>query len=230
MIADLDLAFGTTSLDFNQDPIQGIAEALSSPERLDEVLLDRLLTKCTDRLSIFAAPVILDRDYDLSADACDMVIDVVRQNVPFVFVDLPHLWTSWSKRILMGADEVVITATPDLANLRNAKNIIDLLKQARTNDGPPRLVINMAGLPKRQEIPVKEFCQHLELQPAAIIDFDPETFSNASANGRMIEEVNKKAKSAQQHAVARHGTREPAGQRAVAKAASSRGSRRCSRS
>ena len=198
VIADLDLAFGTTSLDFNQDPIQGIAEALSSPERLDEVLLDRLLTKCTDRLSIFAAPVLLDRDYDISADACDMVIDVVRQNVPYVFVDLPHLWTSWSKRVLMGADDVVITATPDLANLRNAKNIIDLLKQARTNDGPPRLVINMAGLPKRQEIPVKEFCQHLELQPAAIIDFDPETFSNASANGRMIEEINKKAKSAQQ--------------------------------
>ena len=196
VIADLDLAFGTTSLDFNQDPIQGIAEALSSPERLDEVLLDRLLTKCTDRLSIFAAPVVLDRDYDISADACDMVIDVVRQNVPFVFVDLPHTWTAWTKRILMGADEVVITAMPDLANLRNAKNIIDLLKQARNNDGPPRLIVNMAGLPKRQEIPVKEFCQHLELQASAIIDFDPETFSNASANGRMIEEINKKAKSA----------------------------------
>ncbi len=196
VIADLDMAFGTTSLDFNQDPIQGIAEALSSPERLDEVLLDRLLTKCSDRLSIFAAPVMLDRDYDLSADACDMVIDVVRQNVPFVFIDLPHTWTAWSKRILLGADEVVITATPDLANLRNAKNIIDLLKQARTNDGPPRLILNMAGLPKRQEIPIKEFCQHLELQPTAVIDFDPETFSNASANGRMIEEVNNKAKSA----------------------------------
>ena len=196
VIADLDLAFGTTSLDFNQDPVQGIAEALSSPERLDEMLLDRLLTKCTERLSIFAAPVVLDRDYDLSADACDMVIDVVRQNVPFVMVDLLHTWTSWSKRILLGADEVVITATPDLANLRNAKNILDLVKQSRTNDGPPRLVVNMAGMPKRQEIPVKEFCQHLDLQASAIIEFDTETFSNASANGRMIEEVNKKAKCA----------------------------------
>ncbi len=194
VIADLDLAFGTTSLDFNQDPVQGIAEALSSPERLDEVLLDRLLTKCTERLSIFAAPVMLDRDYDLSADACDMVIDVVRQNVPFVMVDLPHTWTSWTKRLLLSADEVVITATPDLANLRNAKNIVDLVRQSRSNDGPPKLIINMAGTPKRQEIPVKEFCQHLDLQAAAIIEYDAETFSNASANGRMIEEVSAKAK------------------------------------
>ena len=70
----------------------------------------------------------LDRDYDISPDACDMVIDVVRQNVPFVAVDLPHGWSPWSKRVLLQADEVVITAVPDLANLRNAKNIVDLLK------------------------------------------------------------------------------------------------------
>jgi pilus assembly protein CpaE len=194
VIADLDLAFGTTGLDFNQDPVQGIADALSSPERLDEMLLDRLLTKCSEHLSIFAAPVVLDRDYDFSADACDMVIDVVRQNVPFVAVDLPHTWTAWTKRILLGADEVVITATPDLANLRNAKNIIDLLKQSRNNDGPPHLIINMLGVPKRQEISVKEFCQHLDLQASAVFEFDSETFSNASANGQMIEEINKKSK------------------------------------
>ena len=71
-IADLDLAFGTTGLDFNQDPVQGIAEALAAPERLDDQLLDRLLTKCSEHLSIFAAPVVLDRDYDISADACEL--------------------------------------------------------------------------------------------------------------------------------------------------------------
>lgn len=194
IIADLDLAFGTTGLDFNQDPVQGIAEALSSPERLDEVLLDRLLTKCSEHLSIFAAPVVLDRDYDLSADACDMVLDVVRQNVPYVAVDLPHLWTSWSKRILMQADEVVITAEPDLANLRNAKNIVDLLKSSRKNDTAPHLVINMLGTPKRPEISVKEFEQALGINALAVIDFDSETFGQAANNGQMIEEMNAKAK------------------------------------
>jgi pilus assembly protein CpaE len=198
VIADLDLAFGTTGLDFNQDPVQGIADALSSPERLDEMLLDRLLTKCTDHLSIFAAPVVLDRDFELSPEACDAVIEVVRRNVPYVAVDLPHTWTSWCKRILLDADEVVITANPDLANLRNAKNIIDLLKQSRTNDGPPLLVVNMVGVPKRQEISVKEFCQNLELQPAAVIEFDGDSFSNAATNGQMIEELNKKAKATAQ--------------------------------
>lgn len=197
VVADLDLAFGTTGLDFNQDPIQGIAEALSTPERLDEVLLDRLLTKCSDHLSIFAAPVMLDRDYDISPDSCDMVIDVVRQSVPFVAIDLPHTWTPWVKRILLQSDQVVITAVPDLANLRNAKNVLDLLKQSRKNDAQPHLIINMSSMPKRPEIPLADFEDALGIEASAVIDFDSETFGQASNNGQMIEELNPSAKAAQ---------------------------------
>ena len=197
VIADMDLAFGTTGLDFNQDPVQGIAEALASPERLDEMLLDRLLTTCSDHLSIFAAPVVLDRDYEISPESCEIVLDIVRQNVPFVTVDLPHTWTAWTKRVLLSADEVVITAVPDLANLRNAKNVLDLLRQARHHDGLPHLVLNMVNMPKRPEITVKEFCQNLDLKPAAVIDFDAESFGQAANNGQMIEELSKKAKAVQ---------------------------------
>lgn len=193
VIADLDLAFGTAGLDFNQDPVQGIADALASPERLDEVLLDRLLTKCSEKLSIFAAPVILDRDHDIAPDACDTVLDIVRQSVPYVTVDLPHNWSAWTKRVLLQADEVVITAEPDLANLRNAKNIIDLLKTARKNDSQPRLIINRVNMPKRPEITVKEFEANLGLKATSVIDFDIETFGQAANNGQMIEEVNAKA-------------------------------------
>ena len=196
-IADLDLAFGTTGLDFNQDPVQGIAEALAAPERLDDQLLDRLLTKCSEHLSIFAAPVVLDKDYDISPDACDMVIDVVRQNVPFVAVDLPHSWSPWTKRILLQADEVIITAAPDLANLRNAKNIVDLLRQSRKNDTKPHLVLNMTNVPKRQEITLKEFEQALDIKAISVIEYDCETFSQAANNGQMIEEMNAKAKAAE---------------------------------
>ena len=198
VVADLDLAFGTTGLDFNQDPVQGIADALQNPERLDEMLLDRLLTKCSERLSIFAAPVILDRDYDISADACDIVLDIVRQNVPFVAVDLPHTWTPWVKRVLFQAVRSSSPRFPDLANLR-MQNLIDLLKQNRSNDGhPPRLFMNLVKMPKRPEITVKEFSSALDVEPALVMEFDSETFGLAANNGQMIEEFSSKAKAAQQ--------------------------------
>src|SRR5262249_32139885 len=42
VVADLDLAFGTAGLDYNQDPPQGIADAVFSPDRIDTGFLDRL--------------------------------------------------------------------------------------------------------------------------------------------------------------------------------------------
>lgn len=196
VIADMDLPFGTAGLDFNQDPIQGIADALAAPERLDEVLLDRLLSRCSEHLSLFAAPIALDRAYDVDPNACEAVLDLVRESVPWVTIDVPHLWTAWAKDVVLKADHVVMTAMPDLASLRNTKNLADQLKSARPNDRPPMLVLNQVGVPKRPEIPVKDFGQAIELDPSIIIDFDAQLFGTAANNGQMIEEVAAKAKAA----------------------------------
>jgi len=196
VIADMDLPFGTAGLDFNQDPLQGIADALSAPERLDQVLLDRLLSRCSEHLSLFAAPIALDKAYDVDAKVCETVLDVVRENVPCVAIDVPHLWTAWAKDVVLKADHVVMTAMPDLASLRNTKNLADQLKSARPNDRPPLLVLNQVGVPKRPEIPVKDFGQAIELEPRVVIEFDAQLFGTAANNGQMIEEVSEKAKAA----------------------------------
>ena len=198
VIADFDLPFGTAGLDFNQDPPQGLADALASPERLDEKLLDRLLSRCSDHLSLFAAPSTLDRPYDIDPESCDTVLDVVRENVPWIAVDVPHLWTAWAKQVVLRADHVVLTAVPDLANLRNAQNLVDQLKGSRPNDRPSILVLNQVGMPKRPEIPVEEFGRalELELEPKVIIDFDAQLFGTAANNAQMIEEVADKSKAA----------------------------------
>ena len=95
ILADLDLPFGTAGLDFNLDPPQGIADAVFGADRLDEVLLDRLLAKCEDHLSLLAAPASLDKAYDFGEPAFDQVLEIVQANVPTVVLDMPHLWTAW---------------------------------------------------------------------------------------------------------------------------------------
>src|SRR3982075_2269129 len=65
VVIDLDLAFGTAGLDYNKDPLQGIANAVFSGDRPDTAFMDRLLAKCTDNLSLLAAPATLDRGYNL---------------------------------------------------------------------------------------------------------------------------------------------------------------------
>ncbi len=198
VITDFDLPFGTAGLDFDQDPVQGIADALTAPDRLDEVLLDRLLTKCSENLSLFAAPGTLDNVYDLSAQQCSTVIDVVRSNLPYSFVDIPHMWTAWSRQMLIQADDVVITATPDLASLRNTKNLLDLIAKERANDEPPHIVLNQVNVPKRPEISLADFSRSLGAEIGAVIDFNPQLFGTAANNGQMIQEYEPRSKAADQ--------------------------------
>ncbi len=197
VIVDYDLPFGTAGLDFNQDPLQGMADALTQPERLDATLLERMMVRCTDKLSLFAAPATLDSTYEIGAEAFEEVAAKIRTTAPFVVMDLPHVWSAWMKQTLLGADDVVIVATPDLASLRNAKNLFDLIRQARPNDAPPRLVLNQVGVPGRPEIPVKDFAAALGVEPSLVLPFDPKTFGQAANNGQMVLESGAKTKTAE---------------------------------
>jgi pilus assembly protein CpaE len=196
-IADLDIPFGTAGLDFNQDSGQGISEALASPERLDDVLLDRLVIKHTNHLNLFVSPAQLDRDAAFAPESVETVLDIVRQAAPCVVVDVPHLWAPWVKHVLVAADEIIVTATPDLASLRNGKNIYDLLNQSRPNDRPLRVVLNQVGIPRKPEIPVKDFAEAMGADPALVIPFDPQLFATAGNNGQMVGELNAQSRAAQ---------------------------------
>ncbi len=170
---------------------------MAAPERLDDVLLDRLLIKCGEHLSLFAAPALLDRDYEVDAAAYEAVIDQVRSSTPCVIVDLPHAWSAWARNTLASADEIVIIATPDLASLRNAKNMIDVLKARRPNDPPPKLVINQMGVPKKPEIPVKEFATAVGCEPSLVLPFDPQLFGTSANNGQMLAEIQPASRAAE---------------------------------
>ena len=197
IIADLDLGFGTAGLDFNQDPPQGIAEAVFAPDRVDATLVDRLLSKCGDNLHLLAAPAMLDRLYDFGEIAFDSLVDAMRGSTPWIVLDVPHGWTAWTRRTLVAADEVIVVAEPDLANLRNAKNIVDNIRNARPHDHPPRLILNNVGAPKRPEIPVADFAKTIEMEPTAVIAHDAKLFGSAANNGQMIAEIEPKGKTAE---------------------------------
>jgi pilus assembly protein CpaE len=196
-IIDFDVAFGTTGLDFNQDIGQGIAEALSSPERLDDTMLERLLLKHTDRLSLLISPAYVDREQEVPRESAEILVEAVRKVSPCVILDLPHVWSPWVKHVLTAADEIIITATPELACLRNGRNLHEVLSAARSNDQPVKFVLNQVGVPGRPEIPAKDFAQAMGSQPSVIMPFDPQLFSTAINNGQAIAELKAASRPAQ---------------------------------
>ena len=197
VIADLDIAFGTAGLNFNQDISGNIIEVLGQPDRIDTLLAERLLTKVGERLNILGAPGGVERDFLIEPAMIDSIISALRMSVPCLVLDIPTLWAPWVKFALLHSDQIIITATPELASLRNAKSMLEFLKVGRPNDEPPKLILNQTGIPKRPEISAADLSKALGVAAPHVIPFDPRSFGLAQTNGQTIFEVAPHSKAAE---------------------------------
>lgn len=189
LIVDMDLPFGTAGLDFNQDPPHGIADALFAHEKIDAVMLDRLMSKAASNINLLTAPGTLEQAYDFGVDDFEQIIEIIQSNIPIVMLDIPHQWSGWVRHTLMTLDEIIIVAEPDLANLRNAKSMVDTVRALRPADADPHLVLNRVGVPKRPEISPAEFTAALNIDLIGQVPFEAALFGTAANNGQMIAEV-----------------------------------------
>lgn len=189
LILDLDFAFGTAGLNFNQDPPHGIADAIGASQKMDQTLLDRLSSKAANHVSLLTAPVVLEKTFDFEERDFEQIIELSQKSTPVVILDIPHIWSSWVRHTIATIDEIIIVAEPDLANLRNAKNLSDTIKSLRPTEAEPLLVLNKVGVPRRPEIPATEFATSVECKLLGQVAFDAQTFGTAANNGQMIAEV-----------------------------------------
>lgn len=189
LVLDLDLPFGTVGLNFNQDPPHGIADAVNASQKMDQVLLDRLISKAANHVNLLTAPVMLDTTFDFEERDFEQLVELGQRSMPVVVLDIPHAWTAWVRHTLATIDEIIIVAEPDLASLRNAKNLSDTIKALRPTESEPLLVMNKLGVPRRPEIAPNEFATSVECRLLGQIGFDAATFGTAANNGQMIAEV-----------------------------------------
>lgn len=200
MLVDLDLQFGTAALNLDLEPSAGFAEQASDPDRLDQALLERTLIQKGKYLHVLPASGRMQAIDPPDAAAVEKLLDLSRQAFPLVILDLPHLHSPWMKATLAAVDDLVIVAAPDLVNLRNAKCLLEILRAARPNDPPPRLVLNQIGIARRAGLSADEFARGLDVEIKTRIAFDPKAFARAAGEGKLIAET--QPGSAAGHAIA----------------------------
>jgi len=188
-LIDLDSSWGTTGLDFSYDNTSGLEEALGEPDRLDEMLMDRIMIRHTQKLSILPTSSSLNTKPVMDSSSYEAVVNAVRAISPISLLDMPHFWTDWTTNILTSVDDVVVTATPDLSGMRNAKNLIDFLKTQRPNDPEPILILNCVGMSPNTEISVKDFGAMVGQDPHVVIGWDPDSHFEATNEGKMLADI-----------------------------------------
>jgi len=193
-LVDLDIAFGTSALELNIDAKQTVFDALDQPERLDDSLIERFMIPYDEHLSILTAPAGLVQKQDMTIESIEILLKLVRAASNFVVLDLPHVWQNWVQELLLRADETILTSYPDLAGIRNTKNIFEFLDEGRGVDAPSRLIFNQIGASKKTELNAKACRGALERDPFLSIPYDPAVFGAAMNDGELMAESNEKHK------------------------------------
>ncbi|MBL4690724.1 MAG: AAA family ATPase [Rhodospirillales bacterium] len=195
IVVDLDIPYGTAALNYNVQPRQTIVEALTNSASLDPTMVNQYLMECGDsKLSALASPASLGTGVEITSGPLDAVLRVIKPMAGYVVLDIPHLWGGWINDVMALADDLIFICRPDLANLRNAKNMVEYIGPKRGVEAPTRLVLNQVGAAKRADLTSKDFKDSLALDPVVSIPYDPEAFGAALNNGEMLSKVSAKSK------------------------------------
>lgn len=197
ILLDLDVASGSAALNMDIQNAQGALQALQAGERLDDVLLDRLLVPKGANFSVLVSPASFVEDQAPSEAAVLRLIEVAASLAPFVVVDLPRHWSASMRKLAHIADEFVIVCEPTLLGLRNAKALAEAVRQQRANDTDPSFVLNKKGMRLRKELEAKLFTDTLPARALGMVDHAPAAFSRAENEGRLLIEADPNSAAAQ---------------------------------
>jgi pilus assembly protein CpaE len=127
-LLDLDLQFGITSLALDLEPGHGLRDIVSSPHRVDGLMIASSMAVVSDRYSVLAAEEAIDDAVSIDNAAITALLSEMKDNFDFILVDLPRHLFAAQKRLLMSASDIVMVTELSLAGIRDTLRIKSALK------------------------------------------------------------------------------------------------------
>jgi pilus assembly protein CpaE len=143
-LVDLDVQLGRATEVLGMAPRRTVADLLDAGSAIDLTLLNAVIQRHASGLSVIAAPSEIIPIESVDRDQLNRVLDLVRSQHDFVFVDLPASLTNWSLSLLANADEILLVTEQGLSSLRQAKRLLDLFRSVAIEDTSVSLVVNRA--------------------------------------------------------------------------------------
>jgi len=169
-IVDADLQFGDVCLVLQLEPKLTMVNAAHELHRLDEPLLESLLTTHPSGLRVLAAPLEPAFADEISTAAMTEIITKLRGMFDYVIVDTASLLDELLLSLLERADQVLFVLDMDLPSVKNAKLALETLRLLKFPASKVQLVLNRSNA--RARLDEKEIERSLKLKISAAIPSD----------------------------------------------------------
>jgi pilus assembly protein CpaE len=183
-LVDLDLQHGDCALTLNIKPTPGFREALANPFRIDNLLLDRIMTPHGERLFVLGSEEPLTENVHFGAEAVEKLFSVLRSQFHYVIVDVPRIPAPAYRCALDIADLRILVADQTMRSVRDASRLRGLLGE---NGAEHRnvLVVNRSGEGGRNGLTLKDMHEVLQAKPKSVIPFLPALLTGAANEGQV---------------------------------------------
>jgi pilus assembly protein CpaE len=170
VIMDADLQFGDVCISLQVEPQHTIVDAARDIEKLDEAMLDSLLSEHTSGMRVLSAPLEPSLADEVSTQVVVRTLGMLKRMFDYVIIDTAPFLDEPVLSILERSDTVLLVVDMDLPAVKNAKLALDTLKLIKFPFEKMKLVLNRVNSKARLDINELERSLGLEVQAAISSD------------------------------------------------------------
>jgi pilus assembly protein CpaE len=142
VLVDLNLQAGDLPLFLGLEAKYSIAEMVEKRQRLDEDLINSLVTPHSANLSLLAAPREADSADEIEPQHIFEVLQKLREHYDYVVLDPQHTFDSITLAALDQSDEIILVLTLDIPAIRSTQRALEIFDRLGYPRKKVRIVVN----------------------------------------------------------------------------------------
>jgi pilus assembly protein CpaE len=141
-LVDLDLQDGCVGLYLDIESPVTILDCLTTPDRIDQSLVNSAISHHESGIDLVTSPMTHVPIEEVSTDALETVLHVLRSTYDVVLVELPQVWTTWTGAVLQASSAIVLVTQITVASIHKTRKLMESLEPLGFDDTPTLLVAN----------------------------------------------------------------------------------------
>jgi len=141
-VLDLDVQLGSAALYLDLPSKSSVMDLHAAIGRVDGSMLRTAMAHHRCGVDVLAAPAHVQPLEDLSPEGIMRLLLIARREYREIMVDLPPVWTRWTRALIRGSDALVLILQPSVPAVRQAKRQLDTLLEEGLEDVPVTVVMN----------------------------------------------------------------------------------------
>jgi pilus assembly protein CpaE len=192
LLADLNLHSGDAATFLGLEAKYSLADFVVNRTRLDDSLINSLITSYSARLSLLAAPLEAHEVEDVTPQDVTEVLHLLGQRYDCIVLDLPNAFDSVTLAALDMADDILLLMTLDIPGIRGTKRALKVFERV----GYPRTKIHVVvnRWTKDIDVELKKVEAHLDGQLIGFVPNDYRKVMESINLGRPLVEADPSSK------------------------------------